>query len=127
LPPANSATHFVRLGTASALASLTWLHTIITISGVSRWLTVAAAVCVCASASDAQRSTTFAVDAAVGAGTARGGEFVDRDLTGARLAASIRRAAIRSWVASGIGASCPFDARGEYLSGSRIWGVTLYV
>jgi len=39
----------------------------------------------------AQRRTTIAVDATVGAGFGEGGEFYDRNLQGARIAASLRR------------------------------------
>jgi len=39
----------------------------------------------------AQSRTTIAVDASLGAGLGRGGEFFDRDLRSARIAASLRR------------------------------------
>ena len=39
----------------------------------------------------AQGRTTIAVDATLGAGFGKGGEFYDRSLTGARIAASLRR------------------------------------
>jgi hypothetical protein len=39
----------------------------------------------------AQRRTTLAVDATLGAGFGKGGEFYDRQLRGARIAASLRR------------------------------------
>jgi len=39
----------------------------------------------------AQRRTTLAADATLGAGFGKGGEFFDRNLGGARIAASIRR------------------------------------
>ena len=39
----------------------------------------------------AQARTTAAFDASLGAGFGKGGEFVDRDLVGARVAASVRR------------------------------------
>ena len=58
---------------------------------ISQLFAVAIALCLFPIASDAQARTTFAMDAAVGAGSARGGEFFDRDLIGARLAGSIRR------------------------------------
>lgn len=39
----------------------------------------------------AQVRTTIAVDATLGAGFGKGGEFFDRNLTGGRIAASVRR------------------------------------
>ncbi len=44
---------------------------------------------------EAQRRLTVAVDATLGAGTGKGGEFYDRTLAGARIAASLRRSGQR--------------------------------
>lgn len=86
----------------------------------------------------AQRRTTLAVDATVGAGFGKGGEFYDRNLRGARIAASFRRSSPTRFgffgefaidalsIASGHAAVCYFSPRGGCLAPyPELWGPTV--
>src|SRR5262245_41938838 len=86
----------------------------------------------------AQGATTVAVDATVGAGFGKGGEFYHRTLQGARIAASLRHTSPKHFgffgevaidalsIGSGDLAICYFDPRGGCLPVyPELWGPTL--
>jgi len=102
---------------------------------------VAAGVCGLALAPEqavAQGATTVAVDATIGAGFGKGGEFYHRSLHGARVAASLRRYSPTRFgffgeialdalsIGSGDLAVCYFDPRGGCLPVyPELWGPTV--
>ena len=65
----------------------------------------------------AQGRTTIAVDASLGAGLGRGGEFFDRDLRSARIAASLRRSGPTRF---GFFGDLAMDAPSIHLSGRPV-------
>jgi hypothetical protein len=86
----------------------------------------------------AQGRTTMAFDATVGAGFGKGGEFYDRDLTGARIAASVRHSSSTRFgffgelaidalsLTSGHVAVCYFSSRGGCMPYyPELWGPTV--